>query len=236
VTKEEPLFVRAYTLAQYYFGMYESTPYYFAESTNVFSTSTPHTYATIYRNDVWKDHLVVVANMNAEAKETSLAVRPPERLGLKPSGRYELLDVNEGKSCRVEGNERLKQGLGNFPVPGHGMKLFYLRELPHDGPHHLWGGKRISEKWDAESGKLTLELHGPLDSEDVILIASGARQIGEVQVNGQRGQFFVDLPQRVVHGKVAFGSNPVHIEVFDSTANRGELPEKPVPTREIPAR
>ena len=116
------------------------------------------------------------------------------------------------------------------------MKLFYVREVPHDGPHHLWGGKRISEKWDAESGKLTLELHGPLDSEDVILIASGTRQIGEVQVNGQRGQFFVDSPQRVVHGKVAFGSSPVHIEVYDSTANRGELPEKPLQIREIPAR
>ena len=70
----------------------------------------------------------------------------------------------------------------------------------------------------------------------MILIASGTREIGEVKVNGQRGQFFVDSPQRVVHGKLAFGSNPVHIEVFASTTNRGELLEKPVPTREIPAR
>ena len=59
VTKEEALFVKAYTLAQYYFGMYESRPYYFAESASLFSTSTPLTYATVYRNDVWNDYLVV---------------------------------------------------------------------------------------------------------------------------------------------------------------------------------
>ena len=104
VTKEEPLFVRAYTLAQYYFGMYESRPYYFAESASLFSTSTPLTYATIYRNDVWKDYLLVLANMNAEAKETSLVIRSPERLGIRPDGSYVLLEVNDRKSrkCREQ--------------------------------------------------------------------------------------------------------------------------------------
>jgi len=125
VTKEEPLFVKAYTLAQYYFGIYESRPYYFADSASPFSASTPLTYATIYRNDVWKDYLVVLANMNAETKGTSLAFRSPDRLGLRPGGRYALLDVNDRKSRDVAGDRLLKEGLGNVRVPGRGMKLFY---------------------------------------------------------------------------------------------------------------
>lgn len=236
VTKEESRFVRAYTLAQYYFGMHESRPYYFAESASLFTTSTPLTYATLYRNDVWRDYLVVLANMSTEAQETSLTFRSPDCLGLRPDGHYELLDVNNGKSRRVEGNELLKRGLASVRVPGQGLKLFYVRELPHNGPNHLWGGKRISEKWDAPSGKLTIELHGPLASEDVILIASGTRQIAEVMVSGQPGQFFMDASQRVVHGKVVFGSGPIRIEAFESAANRGELPEKAVPALDISAR
>jgi len=235
VTREEPLFVRAYNLAQYYFGIYESRPYYFADSTSPFSTGTPHTYATIYRNDVWKDCLVVVANMSAEAKVASLAFRSPERLGLRPGGSYALLDVNDRKRRDVAGNLLLKQGLGNVRVPGRGLKLFYLRELPHDGLYHLWGGKRISETWDARSAKLTLELHGPLGLADSVLIGMGKRQVGEVRVSGKRAEFFLDSSQRVVHGKAAFGPDPVRIEVIGSAASEGGLPEKLVHPGEIPA-
>ena len=86
------------------------------------------------------------------------------------------------------------------------------------------------------SAELSKICQGPSASKDVILIASGARPVGEVRVDGERGTFFVDTPQRVVHGKVRLGFDPVHIEVFDSTANRGKLPERPVPGLEIPIR
>lgn len=236
VLKEESLFVKAYNLAQYYFGMYESTPYYFAESAGLFATSSPQTYATIYRNNVWNDYLVVVANMNAQAKETSLAVQSPERLGLKQSGTYALLDVNGGKTRDVDGNLLPDLGLGNVRVPARGLKLFYLRELPREGFYHLWGGKRISETWDAASKKLSLEIHGPTGLEEAVLIGTGGNQVAEVRANGKQSQFFFDSTQRVVHGRVIFGSDPIRIEIIGAAAREGRLPAKPVQPREIPLR
>ena len=127
-------------------------------------------------------------------------------------------------------------GLGNIRVPARGMKLFYLRELPHDSPYHLWGGKRISETWDAGSGKLALELHGPLGLEETVLIGVGKRQVEEVRLNGKRAEFFLDSSQQVVHGRAAFGPDPVRIEVIGSATGEGGLPEKQVQPGEIPAR
>jgi hypothetical protein len=236
VTQEEPLFVKAFTLAQYYFGMYESKPYYFADSAGVFATTAPLTYATIYRNDVWRDHLLVLANMNTEAKETSLVVRSPERLGIRSDGRYVLLEVNDRKRQDYAADLLLKQGLSNIHAPGRGMKLFYLRKLPHDGPYHLWGGKRISEKWDAGSGKLTVELHGPLGLEETVLVGVGKEQVGEVRVSGKRSPFFLDSEQQVAHGKVVFEPDPIRIEVIGSAAKDAVLPEKVVSTTGLPSR
>jgi len=236
VTKEEPLFVKAFTLAQFYFGMYESKPNYFADSAGVFATTAPLTYATIYRNDVWKDHLLVLANMNAEAKETSLVIRSSERLGIRPDGKYVLWEVNDRRPRRVEGKELLKQGTGTVSVPGRGMKLFFLRELPNGSPYHLWGGKRISERWDDRSGKLIVELHGPVGLEDTVLIGVGTKQIGEVRVSGKRSPFFLDSTQQVAHGKVVFGADPIRIEVACSTAEAAALPEKRVAPVDLPGR
>jgi hypothetical protein len=164
--------------------------------------------------------------MNAEAKETSLAVRSPECLGIRSDGRYVLLEVNDRKRQDYAVNLLLKQGLCNIHVPGRNMKLFYLRELPHDGPYHLWGGKRISEKWDAESGKLTVELHGPPELEETVLVGVGKKQVEEVRVNGKRSPFFLDSDQRVAHGTVVFGLDPVRIEVIGSAAKDATLSEK----------
>jgi hypothetical protein len=236
VTKEEPLFVKAFTLAQYYFGMYESRPYYFADSASLFSTSTPLTYTTIYRNDVWKDYLVVLANMNTEAKKTSLVMRSPDHLGIKPDGNYLLLEVNHRKGRRVDGKELLEQGIGIVSVPGRGMKLFYVRELPDNCPCHLWGGKRISEKWDHRTGKLTVELHGPVGLEDTVSVAPGTKRISEVRVGGKRSPFFLDSTQRVAHGNIVFGPDPVCIEVTCSVADEATLPEKAVPAKGLPSR
>jgi hypothetical protein len=127
-----------------------------------------------------------------------------------------LLDVNTGKSRKVEGAELQIQGLCKVQVPDRGMKLFYLRQLPHDSPYHLWGGKRISEKWDAPSARLTLELHGPLGLEETVRIGIGTKPIGEVRVNGKPSPFFLDSAQGVVHGEVIFGPDPVRIEVTPS--------------------
>jgi hypothetical protein len=234
VTKEEPLLVRAYNLAQYYFGRYESRAYCFDESAGLFKASAPLTYAAIYRNDVWKDYLVVLANMNAEAKETSLVLQSPERLGIKPDGRYVLLDVIGRTSRQVQAKELRDQGIAKVQVPGRGTKLFYLRELPHDAPCHLWGGKRISHAWDAASGKLTLQLQGPPGLEESVLIGVGDKNVSQVRVNGKQSPFFLDSAERVVHGRVTFGRDPVLVEVTCSAASQGALPEKAVPSVSLP--
>ncbi|MHB8902808.1 MAG: hypothetical protein ACYC6Y_28950 [Thermoguttaceae bacterium] len=128
-------------LAQHYFGLYESTPFYFADSGSLFATGTPLTYATVYRNDVWNDLMAVVANMKDQAQETSLAIRDADRLGLSPDGSYAVLDVNEGKLREVEASRLGYEKLGGLQLPGGGLKLVYLRKLPEDGPCHLWGGR-----------------------------------------------------------------------------------------------
>lgn len=228
VTKEEPLLVKAYTLAQAYFGIYESTPHYFAESADLFAASAPLTYATIYCNDVWKDCLVVLANMGDEARETSLQVRSLDQLGIRPDGQYVLWEVNDRTGRFIEGRELLTHGTGLVAVPGRSMKLFYLRESPKDLPWHLWGGKRISEHWDDRSGMLTVELHGPLGLEETILIGGSTDRIDEVRVNGKQMQFYLDSSQRVAHGKVTFEADPLRVEVKCAAAQAARLPEKPV--------
>jgi hypothetical protein len=236
VTKEEPLFVKAYNLAQYYFGRYESRSYCFDESAGLFATSAPSTYAAIYRNDVWKDYLLVLANMSADAKETSLVLQSPERLGIKPDGSYLLLDVISRKSRHLPAKELRDQGIAKVQVPGRGMKLFYLRQLPHDGPCHLWGGKRISHTWDARSGKLTFEVQGPPGLEETVLIHVGENSVSEVRVSGKQSPFFLDSAERVVHGRVAFERDPVLVEVRCPATSNRILPEKAVPSVDLPTR
>jgi hypothetical protein len=236
VTKDEPPLVKAYNLAQFYFGMYESTPYYFAESGGLFSTSARLTYATIYHNEVWKDWLVVVANMNAEASETGLAIHSPERLGFRQDGNYVLHDVKARSNKRIEGNLLWKNGIAKVRVPERGMVLLYVREIPQDRPFHLWGGKRIAERWDAGSQALNLELHGPPGSEDEMLVGLGAKSVRQVKVNGSNAQFYLDPVQRLVHGRLTFTADPLRIEVTCSDKTVGTLPERfteplPLPDR-----
>jgi hypothetical protein len=236
VTTEEVPILRSYNLAQYDFGMHESRPYYFAESADLFGTDAPGVHATIYRNETWGDHMVVLANMNAEAADASLTLRSPERMGLQPNGTYAVLDVNAGECRRVGAEELLERGIGGGKVPGRGLKLFHLRRLPDDGPRHLWGGKRIAEEWNAEKDILTLELQGPPGSERTVLVAVGAGPIGEVRVDGKPATFHLDAARRIVHGKVRFGAAPLRVEVSATSADRDVLPEGPIPPAELPAR
>lgn len=211
VSKKEVPLVRAYNLAQYGFGMYESTPHVFAESAELFAAEPPGAHATIYRNNVWGDHLVVLANMGAEAVDASLTLRAPERLGLQPDGLYAVFDVNDATRRRVEGAELAAKGIAGVQTPGRGLKLFYLRPLADDGPRHLWGGKRITERWDADSRTLNVELLGPSGAEIEVFFDAGAQRIAEVRVHGEPARFETD--EGLIRGKIQFAADPVPVEV-----------------------
>ena len=228
VTKEEPLIVRTYNLPQCYFGMYESTPHYFATSADVFSTTAPLTYATVYRNRVWEDYLIPMANMSAQEQETSLVVHASERLGVSPSGRYLLYDVNYRTTEMLKGEVLAANGIGQIVIPGQGLRLFYLRKLPEEPLYHLWGGKRIRETWDSGNQRLTFEVHGPLGLQDTVFVGVADGGVGEVKINGERAEFFFDPSRRLAHGTLTFSRDPVTIEVAWSPDNQASLPEKTI--------
>lgn len=227
VSEAEPLYVETYNPAQAFFGMYESRPFYFANSTNLFAATTAGTYATVYRNEVWRDWLLAVANMDTQPHCTSVRFRTPRALGFKSGAHYALFDVHH-RSVKGFSGSALTEVFRNLMVDGQGLRLFYVRERRADAPFHLWGGKRIAERWDAHSLTFTVELHGPPGLRHEIFIADPARRIRSVHVAGQPSEFFRDPAQGLVHGEVTFRRDPLRIEAFCAPNHLPGLPEKAV--------
>lgn len=227
VTALERLYTGTYNLAQFYFGLYESKPFYFSDSANLFKTTEHLTYASIYHNQVWNDWLIPVANMDAKEQKTSLTFRSPRMLGISPENDFLLFDVHD-RTVKSFGGESLARAFSNISVPGQNLRLFYLRKLPADAPFHIWGGKRISERWNARRLKLTLEIHGPAGLRDTIFIAAAKRGIQKVVVAGQPVDFFFDPIQGVAHGPVTFASGPLKVEVLCSSDAANKLSEQQV--------
>jgi len=232
VTEDEPLFIRTYNLPQYYFGMYESDAFCFAVSADVFSATTPNTYATVYRNRVWKDYLIPIANMGKTEQETAVQIHSARKLELSADADYVLYDVNE-RTKKVVGGRALVKGLGKIRVPGRGLRLLYLRERPGGVPYHLWGGKRISEAWDASGQTLSVEVHGPTGLRDVVFIGVGDQDVREVKVGGKRAAFAFDPSRRIAHGRVRFGPEPIRIQVMCSKSLATKLPEQAITANEL---
>ena len=228
VTKEESLIVKTYNLPQCYFGMYESTPHYFATSDDVIFTTTPLTYATVYRNRVWDDYLIPLANMSKQEQETSLNVHASGRLGISPDDRYLLYDINHRTTEILMGDVLAANGIGEVLIPGQGLRLFYLRRLPEAPVYHLWGGKRICESWDRGNRRLTFEVYGPLDLQDTVFVGVADGYIVEVKVNGERAEFFFDPSRGLAHGTVTFTQDPVTVEVTWAADKQAGLPEKTI--------
>jgi len=227
VTEAERLYVQTYNLAQYYFGLYESTPYCFADSTDLFATSTPLTYATIYRNRVWDDWLLAIANMHEQEQHTALEVRAPHQLGIRPDAHYLLFHVLQKTAKPIAGRD-LNRALESVTIPAQSLQLYCLRPLPGQHPCHVWGGKRIAEEWDAEHRKLSLTLQGPCGVDETVCLGSPERNIKRVSVGGKAQPFFYDLTQGLAHGQVVFGPDPLKLEVFLSDNTTDPLPERPV--------
>jgi len=229
VTDLEPFYAEAYNLAQQYFGRYESRAFCFADSRDLFSTSTRLTYATVYQNRVWGDWLIPIANMDAKEQQTSVVFRSPHVLGILPERDYLLFDLHQRKTRSFTG-DALNQALRDISIPGQNLRLFYLLPLSKaaDGPFHVWGGKRISERWDARRQKLVFEVQGPPGWRDEVFIAAAKHNIQEVMVAGRREDFSIDPAQDLAHGQVTFAVRPVKIEVLCARDQANGLSERPV--------
>jgi hypothetical protein len=228
VTEAERLYVQTYNLSQYYFGLYESEAHYFANSSEHFDTSAPLTYATVYRNRVWEDWLMAVANMGEVSTNTSLQIRALDPLGLDAHRRYALFDARRRTLRELEGRE-LNEALGEIRVAGRNLRLFWLRRLPTEGAYHVWGGKRLSEEWHRETQKLTLVVQGPAGLEETLILGCATGNIERVEMGGKPAPFFFDAARKLAHGPVTFGSQPVKIEVQCSAAGPGRLLNQAVP-------
>jgi len=224
VTDSEWGHTRTNNLAQYYFGMYESRAWCFAEATNVFATTAPLTYSTVYRNEVWGDWLIPIANMAAAPVKTSLELRSLETLGMAKQKDYVLFDVQQQKALALKG-VGLAGGFSDMFIPERGRRLFCLRSPPTEGPFHLWGGKRISEHWDAKARKLTLMLQGPPGLRDAVFVAAGNHGLERVLVEGKKADFVFDAANGLAEGPVTFKPEPVIVEVLCSRDGTNRLPE-----------
>lgn len=227
VQPAERRYVETYNPAQFYFGLYESEPHYFANSTNLFATTNPRTHATLYRNRVWHDWLIAIANMAAKSEKTTLAFRSPAALGIASRKNYVLFDTHQRAAQNLAGHS-IAAALQDIRVPGENLQCFVLREQPAHRPMHLWGGKRISEVWDAKRRVLSVELHGPTGLRDTVFFSAGQSGIARVNVTGQAASFAFHPAQNLVHGEITFTSQPVRMEVHVSPAMKSELPEMAV--------
>ena len=225
VSADEVLFVETFNPAQYYFGMYESTPYYFATARDRFETTAPNTHATLYHNRTWNDALVVVSNLGKEASETSVKFKAPLIPPFSGNQPLAVYDVHERTSKLARGKAALACFAG-LPLAPNQTRLLYVREVPEHGVYHQWGGKRIAEQWGPRAAALTLTLHGPATREDRVIVATGGKGIGQVTVNGAPAEFFVDAARGMIHGKVTFGLEPVDIAVVCAPDGANKLREQ----------
>jgi hypothetical protein len=218
---------KAYNLAQYYFGMYESQPFYYVDPAGPFKTTTLKTYVSAYRNRTWGDWLVPVANMSRETLKTSLEVHSPDRLGVDANTVCVLLDVQH-RTAKPVTAAALNEALRDISIPGENLRLYYLRPVQADAPYHLWGGKRLGERWDAKARRLTFTIDGPVGLHETLLIGCGKHGIRQVLIAGKPAPFGYDAAQGIAHGPVTFVDGPVQVEAVFSTDGDNSLPEKPI--------
>lgn len=223
----EPLFVKTYNLAQFDFGLYECDP--FVE----LATTVPGTYGALYHNRVWNESLVVMANMNKETVISSLASSDAPIKSLGASESVVVYDVHQRSRETVSG-ERGGGPFSDVQLTPFDVRLLYARIVPAGALYHQWGGKRISEQWDAARRRLSVRLYGPAGAEQYVILGTGGNTPGRVTVDGQPAEFFVDPQRGLAYGKVTFGREPILIETTVVGPQSAEaLPQKPIPADEL---
>lgn len=235
VHPDERLYVKTYNLAQFYFGLYESDPYYFAGSQDQFETTASETYATAYHNKIWGETLFVVANMGGADTTTSVRLRESFASGLAGENRVAVYDVNR-RTTRVFDTRDIRNAFDDLVLGRQQMKLLCVRPVPAHGIYHQWGGKRIVERWDEQSGKLSVEIHGPAGLEDLVVFGGGDNGIEQVNIDGVPGEFYADVDEGVIHGNVTFGHEPIRVEVVRARDGLMKLPGQSIVPDELAAK
>ncbi len=226
VNRFEPLFVKTYNLAQYDFGLYECEPF------TELGTTVPGTYGALYHNRVWNESLVVLANMNKTAATCSLANPEVPFQPLGASGPVAVYDVHLRKTVMHSGEEKTTP-FSDIKLDPFQVRLLHLRKAPAGAVYHQWGGKRISEDWDAATRKLALRLHGPAGLESWVVLGTGGNTLEQVTVNKQPVEFFADPERGLVYGKVTFAHEPVLLETIPALDTSKTLPQHPIPPDEL---
>ena len=212
VLPEEKAFVKAFNLAQHYFGMHEATPYIFAQSAKLFKAAKPTTAVTVYQNKTWGDYLISVGNTENAPATDSVTLLQPQELGIDPAQEYGLFDVLE-RTHRPSSGIQLNAALQNLKIPANGLRLLYMHPAASDRPQHIWGGKRIEEVWDPAVNRLSVRLSGPAGLVDAVYLAAGAKPIAAITVNGKPADFMLSVDKKIMHGDVIFGKEPILLEV-----------------------
>ncbi len=111
--------------------------------------------------------------------------------------------------------------------------LLLIKKIPAENPCHLWGGKRVAEAWDPQSGVLSVLLDGPEGVEETIVLATGHRPFRQVSVDGTPATFYYDAQQRLAYGKIVFKKDPVRLEVLPVDHDGTGIPEGPLEPDEL---
>ena len=220
VSADEPLFVRTYNLAQYYFGLYESV------FTGSLSITTPGAHAALYDNRVWNEQLLVAANMTNKDAPCRLSLPEPlQSTGITAD--TIVYEVNQRKVLDTPGREQ-DTLLPELVLHPYQTRLILIRKTPGGNPCHLWGGKRIAEAWNAQKGVLSVLLEGPEGVEETILLVAGNHRFNQVSVDAAPANFYYDPQQRLTHGKITFKKGPVRLDALSVEDTGTGLPEVPL--------
>ncbi|MBA3483230.1 MAG: hypothetical protein H0T51_15585, partial [Pirellulales bacterium] len=212
VLAEETAFVRAFNLAQHYFGMHESTPHIFAESAAIISGANPAAAVTTYQNRTWGDQLIVIGNASDAPVTDSVTLHRPQDLGIDPAQAYGVFDIVERTYTRSSGAD-LDGALQNLKLPANGLRLFYLHPIAAERPQHIWGGKRIEEHWDPAAKRLSVRLSAPAGVTDSVFLNPGPQPIAAITVNGKPAAFAKSADGKLLHGEVTFTRDPLLLEI-----------------------
>jgi hypothetical protein len=212
VLENEAALLKAFNLAQHYFGMHESVALSFADSESAASSSNPSIAVAGYRNQTWEDSLLVIGNVESEPSAGSVNLHQPGKLGLDPAKIYGVFDVLERRYRRSPGNE-LNLLLQDVSLPGDGLRLLYMHRAANDRPQHIWGGKRIEELWQPERKRLAVSLSGPAGLVDSVYLAPGSQPISSITIDGRQAEFARSSDGLLLHGPVAFRKEPILLEI-----------------------